>query len=155
MRALFLIALPLLFANALDVSWVPSDPEGPLPYSKRYRDSLRKLCELIKKSPNNLPAEVVEIRPRLEKLCYRLHNDDRRHDQQPFDGLSGLRLRPLKVLAVVGFICGGVFVAYKLGMLDKALSLLGWDEDFAENEVLRMEEIRELRLRRFFEEKED
>lgn len=61
---------------ALDVSWIPTDPnDGPLPLSSKYRNNLRKLCNLIKKpSP---PPELLAKAAALKKMCQRLESDDR------------------------------------------------------------------------------
>lgn len=59
----------------LDVSWIPTDPDGPLPLSAKYRDSLRKLCSLMK-SGGPLPAELNEKKHILNKMCHKLHAGD-------------------------------------------------------------------------------
>lgn len=61
--------------NCLDVSWIPNDPDGPLPLSIQYRQSLRKLCTLIEKG-SRLPQEVESKRHILKKMCMKLRNDD-------------------------------------------------------------------------------
>lgn len=61
--------------NALDVSWIPNDPDGPLPLSIQYRQSLRRLCSLIEKG-SRLPAEVESKRNVLKKMCTKLRSDD-------------------------------------------------------------------------------
>ena len=62
-------------AVALDVSWIPTDPDGPLPLSAKYRESLRKLCSLMK-SGNPLPAELNQKKNVLDKMCQKLRAGD-------------------------------------------------------------------------------
>merc|ERR1711907_658691 len=58
------IALCLIvhWAWSMDVSWTPSDPDGPLPNSKAYLDKLARLCELLKqdKLPPKLPRRTIQ-----------------------------------------------------------------------------------------------
>ena len=87
--------------DAMDVSFIPSDPDGPLvwsqvfdtntntrsfkyfsyriksqPLSSSYRDSLRKLCEIMeKKKP--IPPELEAKKAVMKKLCVRLKKDDK------------------------------------------------------------------------------
>ena len=44
LQCLFVGVFFMDFVHALDVSWIPADPDGNLPLSTNYRDSLRKLC---------------------------------------------------------------------------------------------------------------
>ena len=44
---LLLIVLAAQPAHSLDLTWLPADPEGPLPLSQAYRDSLERLCVLV------------------------------------------------------------------------------------------------------------
>ena len=60
---------------ALDVSWIPTDPDGPLPLSAKYRDSLRKLCSLMKIG-GPLPPELNEKKLVLNKMCQKLQAGD-------------------------------------------------------------------------------
>ena len=72
---LFIHSILLSISYALDVSWIPTNPDdGPLPLSTKYRDNLRKLCMLLK-SPRP-PPELQEKRLSLQKMCKRLASDD-------------------------------------------------------------------------------
>lgn len=62
--------------RALDVSFIPNDVNAPLPLSKKYRDSLAKLCGLIRIKGSRLPPELNEKRHVLEKMCEKLAKDD-------------------------------------------------------------------------------
>ena len=53
---------------AIDVSWIPADPNGPLPLSKNYRNALAKLCAL-EKLPPSVPASK---RQTVKQLCRKL-----------------------------------------------------------------------------------
>lgn len=87
-------------SNALDVSFIPNDENEPLPLSKKYRDSLRKLCALLKTDISRLPVEIIQKRTTLEKVCHKLEKDDSNIDaasvsksikpQQLLYGLIGL-----------------------------------------------------------------
>jgi hypothetical protein len=75
----FLSAVFLCFiqkSNALDASFIPNDENEPLPLSKKYRDSLRKLCVLLKTDSSRIPVEIAQKRRVLEKVCLKLEKDD-------------------------------------------------------------------------------
>ena len=45
--------------SGLDATFIPSDPDGPLPLSQKYRDEMRKLCAVMKeakKQSKSLPV---------------------------------------------------------------------------------------------------
>ena len=71
-----LLSRLLRSAVAFDVSWIPSDPDGPLPQSTRYRETLERLCVLIKDNAR-LPPELQAKREVLTKMCRRLEDDKR------------------------------------------------------------------------------
>lgn len=58
---------------SLDVSWIPTDPDGPLPLSSRYRDALQKLCNQMS-SGQKLHPDVDAKRAVLKKLCAKLES---------------------------------------------------------------------------------
>lgn len=75
----FVVALIVFFGSlssvlSLDASWIPSDPDGPLPLSSAYRESLRKLCDLLDKG-QPLPTEIEKKKKVIAKLCKRLEAD--------------------------------------------------------------------------------
>ena len=73
---IFIFGLSFLqLVTPLDVSWIPSDPDGPLPLSVKYRDSLRKLCTLLD-SGSTLPSEIQDKRSILIKMCKKLRSGD-------------------------------------------------------------------------------
>ena len=61
-------------AAAFDVSWIPADPDGPLPLSKAYRENLKRLCDVVR-TVKPLPPSIVEKLPVIEKLCAKLEMD--------------------------------------------------------------------------------
>ena len=108
-RVLLIGLLCLKRACSLDVSWIPSDPDGPLPLSKSYRDSLRKLCDLIStKQINSLPPELIEKKPVLQKLCIRLKADD----ENVLSTQSLIKFSPFKtIVGILGI--GGTYILWK------------------------------------------
>lgn len=75
--SLLVLALACTTGTALDVSWIPADPHGPLPQSTKYRNSLRQLCiQIGDNGGNNLPPEIKAKKPVLTIMCQRLQEDD-------------------------------------------------------------------------------
>mmetsp|Transcript_46744 Transcript_46744/g.145948 ORF Transcript_46744/g.145948 Transcript_46744/m.145948 type:complete len:166 (-) Transcript_46744:37-534(-) len=154
------LALLLCLATALDVSWIPTDPDGPLPYSKKYRDSLGRLCTLIE-SGKPVQPELEEIRPRMNKICAKLRREEARHGGGGF-GLDrifdrfrmGGKFKPLRLFLIYCGLGVAAFAAFKLGLIDKALLALGVEQAELAEEI-DVDAMRQARLRRFFEEKED
>ena len=62
--------------QAMDVSFIPSDPDGPLPLSSNYRESLRKLCDIMDKN-KPIPPELEAKKAVMKRLCVRLKKDDK------------------------------------------------------------------------------
>jgi hypothetical protein len=76
-KMLFLFILIFLFgiASSLDVSWLPSDADGPLPLSTNYRKALGKLCVMIS-SGQKLPPEMNSKLHIIKKLCEKLESSN-------------------------------------------------------------------------------
>eukprot|EP00667_Euglena_gracilis_P027677 EG_transcript_34409 len=71
-RVVAFLALGLVLGvSAIDVSWIPADPEGPLPLSAAYREQLGRLCHRLA-SGQPLPPEVRSRSAALTKLCQQL-----------------------------------------------------------------------------------
>jgi hypothetical protein len=68
--------LVVLAVQALDVSFIPNDENAPLPLSAKYRESLKKLCQLLNVKGAKLPVELEEKKDVLEKMCRKLAKDD-------------------------------------------------------------------------------
>merc|ERR1719478_1619637 len=64
-------------AAAVNLDWIPADPDGPLPASREYRDRLFQLCIAMRKTP----AFFAEIDPSkqtvIRSLCRRLREAER------------------------------------------------------------------------------
>ena len=71
MPRLLCVALVAASATAFDVSWIPADPDGPLPLSKAYRENLKRLCDVVR-TVKPLPPSIVAKLPVIEKLCAKL-----------------------------------------------------------------------------------
>lgn len=44
---LAICCLLLMFSYALELNWIPSDPDGPLPQSQKYRERYNYVCIYI------------------------------------------------------------------------------------------------------------
>ena len=55
-------------ASALDLTWLPADPEGPLPLSQRFRDSLERLCVIVE-GDGPKPPELIMKEAHVRTLC--------------------------------------------------------------------------------------
>ena len=78
-------------AAAFDVSWIPADPDGPLPLSKAYRENLKRLCVVVR-TVKPLPPSIVAKLPVIEKLCAKL---------EASSGASGSLVNRLRFVGVV------------------------------------------------------
>ena len=75
---LVLFALCLFSVSALNVDWLPSSGEGPLPLSRAYREKLGRLCQQVegreregkKLAPELLAKrDVIKVRRAFVCLC--------------------------------------------------------------------------------------
>ena len=100
------LLLFVFFSSCLDVSWIPSDPDGPLPLSKRYHEALNKLCIMIKNG-SKLPKEIENKVVILEKMCQKLEKSSNNLLPDSFSSSSSS--------IIFYFIFGGViiYVIYK------------------------------------------
>lgn len=89
-----LVIILLSFGCALDVSFIPNDENAPLPLSHKYRESLRKLCSLVR-GGGRLPEELQEKRAVLEKMCAKLAKDDDNIESAEVGGLSKWDLKTI------------------------------------------------------------
>ena len=99
---LFVAAL-LSFHSALDVSFIPNDENAPLPLSHKYRESLRRLCGLVK-AGGRLPEELQAKKQVLEKMCDKLAKDDKNIESS---GVGDVTKWDLKSLAMTLLAAGG------------------------------------------------
>eukprot|EP00301_Raphidiophrys_heterophryoidea_P022725 c6820_g1_i2.p1 GENE.c6820_g1_i2~~c6820_g1_i2.p1 ORF type:complete len:186 (-),score=40.64 c6820_g1_i2:116-646(-) len=51
------------YCNAIELSWTPSDPNGPLPSSKAYRQQLQRLCRHLDDGtlPASFPIDTIRV----------------------------------------------------------------------------------------------
>ena len=57
-----LVVCGVMGASALDLTWLPADPDGPLPLSTKFRESLARLCDI---------AEGDGAKPPVPRSCPR------------------------------------------------------------------------------------
>jgi len=96
-------AVLLSFHSALDVSFIPNDENAPLPLSHKYRESLRRLCGLVK-AGGRLPEELQAKKQILEKMCDKLAKDDKNIESS---GVGDVMKWDLKSLAMTLLAAGG------------------------------------------------
>ena len=88
--------------SALELNWLPADPDAPLPYSSEFRRKLGKLCTIVEDRPvESQPPELVAKREHLLKLCAQLRQGQRlTRGATPLRGLA----RSIKKLTVGGLV---------------------------------------------------
>lgn len=103
--------LVLLFAVqsslAIELNWLPADPDGPLPLSSKYRKSLQSLCKLIK-SGSTLSSDVEEKRDVLVKLCAKLDAAEAVSETDYASPLGGYRITKKLLFIAAGVLFGAV-----------------------------------------------
>ena len=146
---------------ALDVSWIPSDPnDGPLPLSTNYRNNLRKLCKLMK-APKP-PPELLAKAAALEKMCRRLESDDRNVASSSGGSILTANLRSVVLVGLAG-IGISYYAWHKRRMIVRTVRSwlkplfstatkryrLGGDDDMPDIGNNNDQMLREARLKRF------
>ncbi len=71
-----LVVCGVMGASALDLTWLPADPDGPLPLSTKFRESLARLCD-IAEGDGAKPPELVAKLPEVLRLCEQLRASQR------------------------------------------------------------------------------
>ena len=144
----------------LDVSWIPTDPDGPLPLSAKYRDSLRKLCGLMR-SGNPLPAELTNRKRSLTKMCRKLDSGDD-NIASVYQGLSRFNFSSIRKVLIAGFVgLGCKFLIWdRRREIEKLLKNLlkkvrNSRTDNATRTLRNVNEARDARLRRFERERSE
>lgn len=102
-------------AGAMDVSWIPDEDNAPLPLSSSYRNSLRRLCELIK-SGRSLPSEVEAKKKSLVAQCKKLEADDLNVKMGESEG-AGLSMLTL-TLGIAGLVAVVINSSFGQEMVD-------------------------------------
>lgn len=151
--SILFIAAIFIFGSvtSLDVSWIPSDPDGPLPLSAKYRDSLRKLCTLLQ-SGGTLPSEIQQKRHVLSKMCKKLAADDNNIASAGGGGLGLMLTSSIKKVIVIVVLGFGGFHLWEnrraiLSLL-KSLFKKVKKENLQQN-LIDVQIAREARLKRF------
>lgn len=152
---LWLFVSPCIkIAVSLDVSWIPTDPDGPLPLSARYRDSLRKLCTLIE-SGKSLPVELTQKRHVLNKMCEKLKSGDNNIKSAggTFNIFSVSSISRVAIAGIVGAGCKYLLWDNRRDITSRLKSLMSKASRSSEKQVLQgitdVQIAREARLRRF------
>eukprot|EP01041_Mallomonas_annulata_P004493 gene4493-8938_t len=150
------ICLVKLDVYGLEATWTPVDGDGDVPLSGKYRDSLRKLCVLIK-SNKPLPPDLEKKRSVLTEQCRRLASDDK-HLGGTTPITNFISKNRLSRIFYIGLGGSGLYIIWKYRqiVLDFILMILrgdksstsSIDEDILAQQMLRA---REARLRRFAE----
>jgi hypothetical protein len=149
-----LVPLCIKITVSLDVSWIPTDPDGPLPLSARYRDSLRKLCTLIE-SGQSLPAELTQKRHILNKMCEKLKSGDNNIKSASgiFNIFSVSSISRVAIAGIVGAGCKYILWDNRRDLTSRLKSLMSKASNGGERQVLQgitdAQIAREARLRRF------
>ena len=149
-----LAALCIKIVVSLDVSWIPTDPDGPLPLSARYRDSLRKLCTLME-SGKALPAELTQKKHILQKMCKKLKSGDNniKSAGNVFDAFSVSSISRVAIAGLVSAGCKFLLWDNRRDIASRFRSLMSKTSSGGEKQVLRtMSDVqiaREARLKRF------
>ena len=155
---LFLCFACLKLTTSLDVSWIPSDPDGPLPLSAKYRDSLRKLCTLLN-SGDKLPFELQQKRPTLVKMCKKLKSGDNNIASAAYNAFDFSSLSYFKKVVIAGIVSvGGGWVLWdkrrdiKRSLTAYLKKATGSSEKDTLRYLMDAQKAREARLKRFQEE---
>jgi hypothetical protein len=149
-----LVPLCIKITVSLDVSWIPTDPDGPLPLSARYRDSLRKLCTLIE-SGQSLPSELTQKRHTLNKMCVKLKSGDNNIKSASgiFNIFSVSSISRVAIAGIVGAGCKYILWDNRRDLTSRLKSLMSKASNGGERQVLQgitdVQIAREARLRRF------
>lgn len=150
-----LVFLILLSSTAsLKLEWYPED-DNSLPLSTNYRNTLRKLCLMMKNGQKLPPDTNIE---KLTKMCKKLAEDDRRSTSYTGGGIISFK-GLIKFVLVAGSLYFVVnnFHIIKLGA-KKWISMLKQvpipkiaadSPELAQHQLDMAREIREARLKRF------
>jgi hypothetical protein len=73
---LFFILFFISSSYALDVSWLPTNPDAfDLPLSTKYRDNLRRLCVLVNKK-GKIHPDIEGKKDVIIQMCVKLNKDE-------------------------------------------------------------------------------
>ena len=75
-------------AAAVNLDWIPADPDGPLPASREYRDRLFQLCIAMRKTPAFFAEIDASRQTVIRSLCRRLREAERA-ERLPYEYAAG------------------------------------------------------------------
>ncbi len=101
---------------ALDVNWIPNDSDengvSNIPLSSKYRDSLRKLCNILATS-SRIPPELEMKKMNLKKMCKRLDADDSNSNVPSIENIFS-KIYENKRNVLIGFgLFGGAYYLWR------------------------------------------
>ena len=128
----------------LDVNWIPNDSDengvSNIPLSSKYRDSLRKLCNILATS-SRIPPELEMKKKNLKKMCKRLAADDSNSNVPSIENIFH-KIYENRRNILIGFgLFGGVYYVWK----NKSINLFKPQQIH----IVDPENIRELRMKRY------
>ena len=116
--SLLVLLIAIQNSLAIELNWLPADPDGPLPLSSNYRKSLQSLCKLIR-SGSTLSSDVEEKRDVLVKLCAKLDAaeavSEMDNNANPFGGYR-ITKKLLFIAAGILFDAVGLLRTYQIFM---------------------------------------
>ena len=141
------ILLCLLYVKqvyTLDVNWIPNDSDengvSNIPLSSKYRDSLRKLCNILATS-SRIPPELEMKKKNLKKMCKRLAADDSNSNVPSIENIFH-KIYENRRNVLIGFgLFGGFYYVWK----NKSINLFKPQQIH----IVDPENIRELRMKRY------
>ena len=104
------------YIHALDVNWIPNDSDengvSNIPLSSKYRDSLRKLCNILATS-SRIPPELEMKKMNLKKMCKRLDADDSNSNVPSIENIFS-KIYENKRNVLIGFgLFGGAYYLWR------------------------------------------
>ena len=123
------------YVMALDASWLPSDPDGPLPLKASYRTALRQLCNRLKEG-KPMPPSIEAQRSIIENQCAKLAQSDASYGFSEWDFslslsslspsalLSRLKLSELETAGLVRYVVAATIIGATVWYLRRPCGLV-------------------------------
>lgn len=109
---LLLLVCSLLHVSfALDAKFTPTEGSEQLPLSAAYRESLRKLCNVLK-TGGKLPADYVNRKEILQRMCLKLDADDRNIELGSSFSISKYFSDSQPMMLTTVLSLGGAYIAW-------------------------------------------
>lgn len=129
--------------HSLDVHWIPNDSDengvSNIPLSSKYRDSLRKLCNILATS-SRIPPELDMKKKNLQKMCKRLDADDNNSNVPSIENIFHVMYENRRNVLIGFGLFGGAYYIWK----SKSINLFK-----PQIRVVDAENIRDLRMKRY------